>query len=204
MFTYAELTHDLDWRHIVLAVLVVILSFCVLWSIWKGWSFQPSTTYKLPTVIPRTKTTKRAYQKRTKVNDNEDRVITRQKCSKGERECRRVLEKIFQVPFPTVEPAWLINPPTGERMEIDAYNKEIGIGLEYHGKQHYSQSSFNQSDEEFASQNARDDMKFKLCQENGVYLITVPYTVPLSQIEEYITYYLPWNRKTRLDNGMTE
>jgi len=214
MFSYEELTTNLDWRHIVLAILVVLLFLLLIWTLWKGWSY-PS--YELPLYQkshrtpwndslskPKKPHKSPSYPKKQKIAANEDRVITRQKCSKGERECRRVLEKIFQAPFPTVEPWWLINPATGERLEIDAYNKEIGIGLEYHGKQHYNQESFAQTDEQFASQNARDDVKFRLCQENDVYLIIVPYTVPLEQIEEYITYYLPWNRKTRLDNGMTE
>lgn len=204
MFTYDELTTNLDWRHIVLVLLVIVLFVLLIWVLWKGWTY-PISNQTIPWVPPPTSCKpKKTYVKRPKVAINEDRVINRQKCSKGERECRRVLEKMFSVPFPTVEPYWLINPTTGERLEIDAYNKELGIGLEYHGKQHYSKSSFNQTDDEFARQNERDDVKFKLCQENNVYLITVPYTVPIEQIEKYITYYLPWNRKTRLDNNMTE
>lgn len=205
MLCYDDIVQDLDWRHIVLAVLVVILFIWVVYLLFRGWWVTPITPVQTFHPPPRRR---REYHPLSapppKPAPKGDRIIKRKKCSKGEAECRRVLEKIFQAPFPTIEPEWLINPNTGARMEIDAYNRDIGIGLEYHGKQHYDQTSFQQSDETFAKQNERDALKFELCKQNNVYLITVPYTVPFDQIEDYIVYYLPWNRKTRLDNDMTE
>ena len=42
--------------------------------------------------------------------------------SKGEIECRRYLETIFQVPFPKARPDFLKNPVTGNNLELDCFN----------------------------------------------------------------------------------
>lgn len=125
--------------------------------------------------------------------------------TKGEEICARAVEEIFGVPFPTVRPNWLKNPKTGRNMEIDCYNDDLKIGVEYHGRQHYERvKRFHKTEEEFESQIYRDNLKLDLCDANGVYLITVPYTVPFGQIKDYIIQYLPHNRQKRLDQGLTE
>ena len=58
-------------------------------------------------------------------------------------------------------------------------------------------------DDGFNDQNERDRMKFQYAIDNGYYLITVPYTVPIEEIKDYIIDYLPGNRKKRLDNDLT-
>ena len=119
--------------------------------------------------------------------------------SKGEKECRRVLEMIYNKPFAkTRDLPWLFNDrpskngTTGNRMELDGYNAELGIGFEYMGEQHYdSEHYWNKSYEDFVEQVYRDERKVNLCDENGVYLITIPYNVRIEDIEAYIRYYLP-------------
>lgn len=106
--------------------------------------------------------------------------------SKEER-CRRILEKIFNVPFRKRRPNWLINPETKSPMELDCYNEELGIALEYNGKQHYYYSEkLHKSREEFEKQKQRDKYKMMLCKEKGITLITVPYNVPSNDLYTYI------------------
>lgn len=110
--------------------------------------------------------------------------------SKGEKRCREVLEKVFSKPFPKVRPDFLRNPVTGGEfnLELDCYNPELKLALEYHGIQHYKYSPFihRGSKERFYNQKYRDHMTRDLCQKNGIKLIEVPYTVKEAEIEDYI------------------
>ncbi len=124
---------------------------------------------------------------------------------KTEAKCREVLEEMFGVPFPSVmNLPWLRNPKTGRHLQLDCYNADLGLALEYHGHQHYEfPNHYHKSKQEFEAQVYRDTIKRQLCDQNGVYLITVPYTVPKRDLYKYIEYYLPSNRRQRLDLGLT-
>jgi hypothetical protein len=112
--------------------------------------------------------------------------------SKGERECRRVMEKIYKAPFRNMRPIWLKNPKTNRCLELDVYNPEKKIAVEYNGKQHYEWPNFtNCSYEEFKNQLYRDKVKKHICKKHGVHLITVPYTIPIKNIEKFIRSRLP-------------
>lgn len=108
--------------------------------------------------------------------------------SKGEVECRRVLEKIFGKPFNKVRPDFLRNTIVSDmNLEIDCYNPELKIGCEYQGAQHYKYIPFfHRNKEAFHNQKYRDYMKRDMCEKNGVFLIEVPYTVKVDDIEGYI------------------
>jgi hypothetical protein len=111
--------------------------------------------------------------------------------SKGEIECRRVLEKMFKKPFPKVRPNFLKNPITSENsdinLELDCYNDELKIGVEYNGIQHYKYTPFfHKSKESFHNQKYRDYLKRDLCEKNGIRLIEVPYTVKVEDIEGFL------------------
>lgn len=117
---------------------------------------------------------------------------SKNKKSKGEEICCSVMEKIYGLPFYTVRPNFLKNPETGRNLEIDCYNPELKIGVEYNGKQHYVYPNFTgMTKEEFYNQLRRDRFKRESCDLNGVYLITVPYTVKHQDIENYIRERLP-------------
>lgn len=123
--------------------------------------------------------------------------------SKGEAECRRCAEEIFGVPFKNGYPPWLISKKK-RQMEIDVYNEDLKIGIEYNGEQHYNpKSSLHRNKADYQNLKERDELKRKLCDENGVYLITVPHTVPLDQIKDYIIYYMPESHQNRVDAGMS-
>lgn len=109
--------------------------------------------------------------------------------SKGELECRRVLQKIFSLPFNKIRPNWLNNVVTGGNynLELDCYNDKLKLACEYQGKQHYVYTPhFHKNKEAFLNQKYRDQMKRTLCRDNGVKLIEVPYTVNIKDIELYI------------------
>ena len=54
----------------------------------------------------------------------------KRKCQKkNEKECRRVLETLFEAPFPSIRPDWLKYPKTKRNLEIDCANMDLGILL---------------------------------------------------------------------------
>jgi hypothetical protein len=72
-------------------------------------------------------------------------------------------------------------------LELDCFNEELRIGIEYNGRQHYEYvPRFHKTKDAFYTTKYRDDMKMRLCKKNGVRLIVVPYTVPLNSIESYL------------------
>ena len=109
--------------------------------------------------------------------------------SLGEIECRRVLSKIFQKPFDKIRPHFLNNVVTGgsHNLEIDCYNHELRLGVEYQGKQHYEfVPYFHKNKEAFYNQKYRDELKRHLCKDNNITLIEVPYNIKIVDIENYI------------------
>ena len=109
--------------------------------------------------------------------------------SKGEAECRRVLQSLFRKPFPSQRPDFLRNPVTGGNfnLELDCYNADLGLAVEYNGVQHYKYTPyFHRSKDHFMNQKYRDDMKRRICKENRIVLIEVPHTVKLEMIREFL------------------
>jgi hypothetical protein len=111
--------------------------------------------------------------------------------SKGEIECRKYLETVFQKPFPKIRPRFLQNPITGNNLEIDCFNASLKLGVEYNGVQHYKFTPrFHKNSEALMTQKYRDEIKRRLCVENGITLIEVPYTIRLNDIGPYINLQL--------------
>ena len=108
--------------------------------------------------------------------------------SSGEIECKRVLESIFQQPFPKARPDFLSNDITGgNNLELDCFNRDLSIAVEYNGRQHYEYIPyFHKTKDAFYNQKYRDAMKKRLCEENGISLIIVPYTVKVENIRSFI------------------
>jgi hypothetical protein len=119
--------------------------------------------------------------------------------SKGERICCETMENIYGLPFKSIRPKWLQNPETGYNVELDCYNDELKLAIEYNGEQHYKWPNYtNQTYEQFINQTRRDTLKRQLCDKKGVYLIVVPYNVPHEKIPQYIISYLPESLQKRL------
>jgi hypothetical protein len=83
----------------------------------------------------------------------------------------------------------LRNPVTGNNfnLEIDCYNPNLKLGVEYNGVQHYKYVPyFHRNNEAFLNQKYRDLIKSQFCKNEGVILIEVPYTVKVKDIESYL------------------
>jgi len=107
--------------------------------------------------------------------------------SKGERECRRVMEKLTGLPFPSQRPQFLTNSITGRQLEIDCCNMDLKLGVEYNGIQHYKfTKGMHKTYQDFQLQQYRDEMKKQMCKDAGFTLITVPYTISIQSIENYL------------------
>uniref|UniRef100_A0A6C0LVX5 Uncharacterized protein n=1 Tax=viral metagenome TaxID=1070528 RepID=A0A6C0LVX5_9ZZZZ len=122
-------------------------------------------------------------------NKNNTSTGSRAKESKGESECRRVLQSLFNRKFASSRPDFLRNPVTGGNfnLELDCYDSNMKLAVEYNGVQHYVYTPyFQKSKAHFLNQKYRDDMKQRICKENGVVLITVPYTVKIKDIQSFI------------------
>ena len=117
-------------------------------------------------------------------------VAPKSRDSKGETACRKYLEMRFNKPFGKIRPKFLRNQVTSDggtdyNLELDCYNAELGLALEYNGAQHYKYiPHFHRSKEAFHNQKYRDEIKKYKCQENGIRLIEVPYDV--KDIEAFI------------------
>lgn len=115
--------------------------------------------------------------------------------SRGEAICKETMERIYGVPFENTRPDFLRNPETNKTLELDCYNEELKIAVEYNGEQHYRfPNVFHKYQRDFEQQLRRDEFKAEMCKLHGIYLIVVPYNVPYDQIPEYIESQLPSNR----------
>lgn len=111
----------------------------------------------------------------------------RPRYNKTEEKCRKIIEKIYRKPFPSVRPNFLKSPLTRKNLELDCYNAELKIAIEYNGQQHYTYTPhFHKSKKDFYSQVHRDDWKRKKCQELGIRLIEIPYWIVPDRLEDYI------------------
>lgn len=111
--------------------------------------------------------------------------------SAGEKECRRVLEKIYGAKFPNVRPGWLRNPITNRTLELDCYNEKLSLACEYQGRQHYEYvKHFHKNKGDLRGQISRDKCKARMCKKNGVDLIVVPHSVGRDGVEKFIIRHL--------------
>lgn len=92
---------------------------------------------------------------------------------KSERKFKETLEKILQIPFIKCRPKWLVNPETNRSLELDCYNADFKLAFEYDGQFHFEvRKGLNNN---LAKTQQLDKLKDKLCKENGITLIRVPY-----------------------------
>jgi hypothetical protein len=106
-------------------------------------------------------------------------------CSKGSKSeeiCRTTFEQLFSMPFPKYKPSWLLNS-RGNRMEIDGYCKELKIGFEYQGRQHFDLALFGNSTKQ---RKFDDKVKAQLCKEHGIQLFIITYKMKYSDFPIYI------------------
>lgn len=110
--------------------------------------------------------------------DMEDKQAV-QRESEGEQRTRAFLESYFNKPFAKARPDFLNNKVTGGKwnLELDCFNPELRLGVEYNGEQHYKFIPFFHGNrEKFYNQAYRDEMKRIYCRDSGITLIEIPYT----------------------------
>jgi hypothetical protein len=116
--------------------------------------------------------------------------------SNGEKYCNEIIEELFpDYKFDKVRPKWLKNPKTNRSLELDLYNCELKIAIEYNGRQHYEYvKRFHHNEEEFADQLKRDLIKRQVCEARNINLICVPHTCKTKkQIRNYLCGQLGFN-----------
>ena len=109
-----------------------------------------------------------------------------------ETKCKMIFENIYGVEFPKMRPAFLRNPETNKNLELDGYNKMLGIAFEYNGSQHYFYNPYFHKDmSAFENQVKHDNLKASLCKKHGIHLIVIPYHLRHSELETFIRGQLP-------------
>lgn len=103
----------------------------------------------------------------------------------GERTCRKYFEAMFSRGFPSSKPSWLVTR-NGTKMELDGYSRELNLAFEYQGQQHYRDVGFFSKTMSFEKRKNYDKLKRRICEQKGVILLYVPYTVKLEDIGTYI------------------
>ena len=104
------------------------------------------------------------------------------KGSKSEEICRTTFEQLFNQPFPKFRPKWLLNN-RGNRMEIDGFCKDLKIGFEYQGRQHFDFALYGSNTKKRKSD---DRVKAQLCKEHGIHLFIITYKMKYSDFPKYI------------------
>lgn len=110
-------------------------------------------------------------------------------CKNGrtERMVKSLLEDLFNKPFKKIRPSWLQNPDTGKCLEIDMFNADLNLGVEYHGKQHYMpRFQHCENTTTLKYQQARDQFKKQCAHAHGIQLIEVPYNVRADELAWWI------------------
>ncbi len=165
-----------SWTTWLIICVVLILVFWLIWGGKNEYEFIGVKPLQSPDLAELFyKDPKESY-----IESPETLLISKElKSSKGEEIVADVLEKILGRKIErNIRPRFLENPETGKCLEIDCFDPQYKIAVEYNGIQHYKfPSPFHQTEEEFKNQLYRDRLKKKLCDDNNVYLIPVPYWV---------------------------
>lgn len=91
------------------------------------------------------------------------------------------------------------------QLELDLYDSENNVAIEYNGPQHYSADNRYWPDfYSYAKYIKNSVIKAEICQSNGVELVVVPYTVPIAKLYDYTKSRFWDNRYIRDTYGMNK
>ncbi len=140
--------------------------------------------------------------------DDENHLKTLKNRSKGEKMTRLILESLFKVPFITVRPDFLsykVKNKKKTKLEIDLYNENLGLGVEYQGEQHFIYTPyFHKTQDGFVKSTKRDQFKRKMCHSNGIYLVEIHDFVKVNKLGDHILDSLPHRFYNKIDKkGIT-
>jgi len=102
-----------------------------------------------------------------------------------EEDVRSMFQKLCGVKFPCVYPRWM---KIGKhKLELDGYNKELGIAFEAQGPYHSVFSNeYDKTYESYLARITTDEKKQELAKKNSVSLIIVDYRIPKNILYGYI------------------
>ncbi len=120
--------------------------------------------------------------------------------AKSERYCRDIFEKILNTQFNKTR-IYYDNNNRKKYYEIDGFCKDLKLGFEYQGRQHYEYVAKFHKDNKLAhlKQQQFDKEKLQYLAKLGYYIIEIPYTIKQTKlipfIEEEIKTWLHTTRK---------
>ncbi len=104
--------------------------------------------------------------------------------TKGEAYAIQILESITGAKFPTVRPAWLLYE--GSQLELDGYNENLKLALEYSGPLHRKWFPNVETYEKYLDRVRKDIFKRERCREHGVRLINLDSELPRRHWRDYL------------------
>lgn len=110
--------------------------------------------------------------------------LQKQPRTKSEEGVIKQLELITGKKFPTVYPKWLVWK--GKTLELDGYNEEMAIALEFSGPLHTKWYPEREPYTKYFERIVRDVVKKRLCKKHGVSLIVVDMSLPAIHWKEYL------------------
>ena len=93
--------------------------------------------------------------------------------NRGEKIVRYCFEKMLLCDFNKIRVDWMRNPETGQKLELDGYNEQMGVAFEHQGQQHEKDCRISNKfyDPKIL---IRDEIKRQKCKECVIKLIEVP------------------------------
>lgn len=196
--------HFFSWTTWLIFLLIIIFIFWIVYGGKGEYEFVGIKPLKTPDVneIPEDFDVK-MYEDVMSDNEEEEEedvppLFDPHKMNKGEDIVAEAFESLVNAPvYRNLRPAFLKNPETKQNLELDCYCPKYNIAVEYNGEQHYKfPSSYHKTKEQFINQVYRDRLKRKLCDQNGVYLISVPYWVDMFEnYDDHLTKQISYKNK---------
>lgn len=98
----------------------------------------------------------------------------RKRSSVAESNFRTHAETMLGMSLPSCRPSWLVNFITGNEMELDMFNEDQRIAIEYNGDHHYEYpNNYHYTVGKFIEQVYRDRLKVRLCKAMGIKLVVI-------------------------------
>lgn len=95
-----------------------------------------------------------------------------------------ILESITGKKFPTINPKWL--RWRGRTLELDGYNVQLAIALEFSGPLHTKWFPGKESYKKYYERVIKDEAKKEICARNGVTLIVIDMSLPSRHWRNYL------------------
>ena len=117
------------------------------------------------------------------------RMVPRDTSSVSERAFKAAVEERLGFKLDKDWPDWLRNVTT-YHMELDMFNAEEHIAIEYNGPQHYVvDGKYNKTINDLQRQQQRDERKAMLCKQHHVQLISVKASCPAQEMLDFFNQY---------------